>query len=1204
MWFEFFKFDLRYQLRQPLLWVVALILGAMAFGASTTDSVQIGGAIGNVNRNAPVVIAQLLGAFTLLSMFVVAIFIAGAVLRDTEIGISDMIFATPMRKLDYLAGRFLAGMVACIAIFIVISVGMFLGPLMPWVDVARVGPISLAPYFWGFAVLVIPNLLFIGALLMLLAATTRSMMMVYVGILAFFVLWVVAGVFGRDVNNEWIAVLTDPFGVRAFGRMVRYYSAAESNAGLPALGSFLLANRVLWSVVGLILLGATLVLFKPQREGTGRRWFGKAKAAAIVANDGGISALTSSLTSSPSVKLPRIEPTIGPSIAWTQVWAILCFDAKAVFKSVPFLVMLLFGVMNFIGSASVGGRLFGTTVYPVTQSMLQNLAGSYSFMLIIIITFYAGELIFKERQAKIADVTDALPVPDWVPLLAKSIALLGVIFGFMLAGVLAAIGFQLFKGGAPIELGLYLKGSFLAAMPFVLMGMGALVLQVITNNKFIGYLLIILLMVSQIVMGILNFSHNLYTFAGLPAINYSDMNGYGHFFTGWAWFALYWSLFVLASLILAKAFYARGLSQEWPLRVQRAKRNLTGATGVALGFCLTGFAATGVWIFYNTNSLNHYEAANVRMDKQAEYEKKYRKYKDLPHPKVTAVRADVDIYPAERRVMIKGHIVLQNKTAAALDTLRFQTSVNVETAWQNLPPHEVVLDDTKLGFKILKLKQPLAPQAKLEMDFTVKVENLGFTNSGAPNTVNLNGTFFNSSEFFPSLGYRDAVELRDRNERRKRGLGEPERMAKLENQAARINSMFGADGDWIDFETTVSTSADQIALSPGYLQKTWEKEGRRYFHYKMDRPMVPFFAYLSARWEVKKGDWKGLPIEIYYDKKHAYNVDRMIESSQKSLDYFTEHFTPYQHKQVRILEFPNYQQFAQSFANTIPYSEAIGFVADLRDKDDIDYVFYVTAHELAHQWWGHQVVGANMQGSTMLIESLSQYFALMVMEKEYGREKMRRFLRYELDRYLSGRGGELLEEQPLYRVENQQYIHYNKGSLIFYRLRDEMGDVALNRALKRFLQDKAYQEAPFTTTQELLTYIRAEAPAEKQALITDLFEKIVFYDNRVTKADAKKRPDGQWDVTLELRLAKREADGKGKETPRNYDEPVEIAIFARPEGGKEKDERVLFNEKRLLKDGDSTLTITVKEKPFEVGVDPYNKMIDRVPSDNRKEVSF
>ena len=166
----------------------------------------------------------------------------------------------------------------------------------------------------------------------------------------------------------------------------------------------------------------------------------------------------------------------------------------------------------------------------------------------------------------------------------------------------------------------------------------------------------------------------------------------------------------------------------------------------------------------------------------------------------------------------------------------------------------------------------------------------------------------------------------------------------------------------------------------------------------------------------------------------------MISATQKSLDYYTAQFTPYQHKQVRILEFPNYASFAQSFANTIPFSESIGFIADLRDKEDIDYVFYVTAHEMAHQWWGHQVTAANVQGSSMLIESLSQYSALMVMEKEYGRGKMRRFLRYELDRYLSSRGGEKIEELPLMRVENQQYIHYRKGSLVFYRLRDEIGD--------------------------------------------------------------------------------------------------------------------------------------------------------------------
>jgi ABC-2 type transport system permease protein len=744
----------------------------------------------------------------------------------------------------------------------------------------------------------------------------------------------------------------------------------------------------------------------------------------------------------------------------------------------------------------------------------------------------------------------------------------------------------------------------LGASGFILLGLLALVLQVLTNNKFIGYLMMILVLISQIVFGTLDLDHNLYNFAGSSATPYSDMNGYGHFLNGWSWFTLYWSLFTVALLILAQTFWVRGLSQEWRVRARLAMAKLNSKAGLALALSLTAFVFTGGWIFYNTNVLNQYQTKTAALDENADYEKKYKQYKNLPHPRLTDVRANVDIYPEQRKVVINGHYVLQNKSALPQDTLRIQLNTRVKTEWKNLPPHELVLDDKKLGFSIVKLKQALVAGDSLALDFVTTVENPGFTNSGAANTVNLNGTFFNNREFFPQFGYASDAEMRDRNERRKRGLGEPERMPKLEDESARAYHALGSEADWINFETTISTSADQIAMAPGYLQKSWEEKGRRYFHYKMDRPMMPFFAFLSARWEVKKGDWKGVPIEIYYDKKHAYNIDRMIEGTKKSLDYFTSNFTPYQHQQVRILEFPNYARFAQSFANTIPYSEAIGFIADLRDKDDIDYVFYVTAHEMAHQWWGHQVIGANMQGSTVLMESLAQYFALMVMEKEYGREKMRRFLKYELDGYLRGRGGELIEELPLARVEGQQYIHYQKGSLIFYRLRDEIGEEALNRALKRFLQDKAYQQAPYTTTKELLAYIREEAPKDKHALIADMFEKIVFYDNRVTEAKAVKRADGQWDVTMKLHLAKIEVDGKGKETPRVYDEPVEIAIFSRAPGAKEKDEKVLFIEKRLLQGNAPSVTITVKDKPFEVGVDPYNKMIDRVSKDNRKEVSM
>jgi ABC-type transport system involved in multi-copper enzyme maturation permease subunit len=1189
---EFFKFELDTQLRQPLLWVCALLFGALAFGATTTDAITVGGSIGNVNRNAPVVVAQLLGAFSLMSIFVVTIFIAGTVLRDSEVGISDMLFATPMKKRDYLVGRFAAGLVACLFIFAVIVVGMMLGPLMPWVDTQRVGPFPGAAYLWALGVIVVPNLFFIGALLMLLASTTRSIMLVYVGVLAFFVLWIVAGKFTSNIDNEWIAVLADPFGIRALARATRYFSTAESNAGLPAIAGYMLANRLVWAAVAMALFSLTMVLFKPQRAGTGKRLFGKAKV------------LAPAMPAPPQVALPRIEPRFTGATRAIQCWHIFAFDAAAVFRSVPFLVMLLFGVLNIVGSGSQMGKMFGTNVYPMTHLMVELLNSSFTFLLLIIVTFYAGELIFKERQARIADVRDAMPVPNWAPLVAKSLALVGVVLAFLFTGVLATIAIQLVKGGAPVEPLLYLKGVLLAGLPFILMGLIAVFLQVVTNNKFIGYLLMIVLMVSQVVAGVMHFDHNLYNIAGLPRTPYSDMNGYGHFIAGWAWFALYWTLFTVAALIVAQAFWVRGLSVAWRARVREAGRRLKGPSGMALAVCVLAFAGVGGWIFYNTNTLARYEAGDVAMDKQALYEKTYRKYKDLPHAKITDVRAAVDIYPEERRVMIKGSYVLENKTSQPLDTLRLQLNPDVVTTLSGLPAHRVELDDKKFGFKILKLAQALPPGGRLPLDFVVDVRRPGFSNGGSPDTINLNGTFFNNRAFFPLIGYQRDQELTDRNERRKRGLGEPERMAKLEDKAARTNSMFGADADWINFETVVSTSGSQIALAPGYLQKSWKENGRNYYQYKMDQKMMPFFAYLSADWQVKKGDWHGIPIEIYHDRKHGYNVDRMIAGTQKSLDYFTTQFTPYQHKQVRILEFPNYSSFAQSFANTIPFSESIGFIADLRDKEDIDYVFYVTAHEMAHQWWGHQVTAANVQGASMLVESLAQYSALMVMEKEYGRHQMRRFLRYELDRYLSSRGSEKIEELPLNRVENQAYIHYRKGSLIFYRLRDEIGEEALNRALKRFLQDKGYQESPFTTSAELLDYIRAEAPASKHALIADMFEKIVFYDNRVLEAKAKKRADGQWDVTMKLHLAKMEADGKGKETPRAYDEPVEIGVFARAKGAKEADERVLLLEKRVLTGDNPVVTVTVKEQPFEVGIDPYNKMIDRVSRDNRKEISI
>ncbi len=134
MFFEILRFDLRQQLKAPLFWIVALVFGALAFTLVSTDAVVIGGASGNVLRNAPTVIVRLLSFCTAFSMFLVPLFVAGAALRDFDERTAELIFTTPLSRTAYLGGRFTAGYLAALSILLLCAVGLALGEAMPWID--------------------------------------------------------------------------------------------------------------------------------------------------------------------------------------------------------------------------------------------------------------------------------------------------------------------------------------------------------------------------------------------------------------------------------------------------------------------------------------------------------------------------------------------------------------------------------------------------------------------------------------------------------------------------------------------------------------------------------------------------------------------------------------------------------------------------------------------------------------------------------------------------------------------------------------------------------------------------------------------------------------------------------------------------------------------------------------------------------------
>jgi ABC-2 type transport system permease protein len=1190
MFKEIFGFELRQQLKSPLFWMIAIAFGAIAFAAATSDSVQIGGGVGNVHRNAPLVVLNWMLAFTLIGMFLITVFVAGAALRDFEAGTADMFFATPLSRGAYLGGRFVAGYLTAVLVLVFVALGLTLGAHMPWVDPARLGPTEMRTFVYIFGLFVLPNLFFVAALLFMLATLTRSLLSTYIGVIAFFVLWQVANISIGNLQHLTLGALIDPFGFGAVDLAARYWSIEDRNTRLPEAGGLLLLNRAIWVGVGVVMMAAAMALFRPDREGF-KLWRRRAKAAPPAAPAGAVA------------RVPAVDLRTDGSARWAQFLKQARFDTRGVLTGVAFIVIVGFGLMNLGFSLAYGNQFADTKPYPVTHLMISSLQSSYNFLLIIIVGFYAGELVWRERTARVSEITDAFSLPDWIPLLSKLTAATAVIIAFLAAGVVECMGYQLIRSYTHLEPGLYLSSLALTALGFLLIAALAVFLQVIANNKFLGYLLFVVFLVSRIALSQLDFDHHLYNFGSAPNAPYSDMNGYGHFLAAHLWFRSYWTCFAVFLLVLAALYWPRGTALAWKERSQAARQRFRAPARILAAASLLGFVGIGAWIFYNTNVINIYTATDVGKRQRADYEKHYRQYKDMPQPRITDVKVDVDMYPSQRKVDVRGHYLLVNKTDTPIRDIHVRVPIEDKVISVSFAPHDTVSEDKIAGYTIYRLKQPMAPGASMDFDFVLQYWSKGFRNEPTDTNVVANGTFFNNFSF-PHFGYSEDGQLVDRNDRRKYGLGPVPRMAKIDDQPARKNSLFCCDADWVNFETTVSTEADQIALAPGYLEREWSEDGRRYYHYKMDKPIMDFFSFQSARYQVKRDKWNDVSVEVYYDSQHPYNVDRMIDSVKKSLAHFSEAYAPFQFKQMRILEFPQYASFAQSFANTVPYSESIGFIADLRNKDDIDYVFYVTAHEVAHQWWGHQVIGANVQGVTMLDETFAQYSSLMLQEKEYGRAKMRKFLKYELDSYLRGRGGELVEELPLALNENQAYIHYRKGSVAMYALKDYIGEDVVDRALAHFDRDKAFQQPPYTITTEFLDDLRQEADPRWQPLIDDLFTKITVFDNRVTEATAMKRADGKYDVTLKVHAQKTYADGQGKTTEAKIDTPIEIGVFARAPDGKEENQKVLLLEKRAVADGDSTIMLTVDELPYEAGIDPYNKLIDRVSDDNRMKVTM
>jgi ABC-2 type transport system permease protein len=1218
MFSTIFKQELKYWFHRPVFYIYAAIFLLLAFFISSTTAGIWDGITGTTGSsrivNSPINVSGLFNGFTVLIFFLFPSIIGVSIYRDFKSEMHTILYSYPFTKANYLFAKFFSGIVVVSAIVLMIALGMIIGFRFPGTNSAIVGDFSIMSYLQTYLVYILPNVLFFGAVVFAVVTFSRNIAAGFITvIILLFVQGAIANILSEPSQATLLAIL-DPFGSSAAAYYTKYWTVSEQNELQVPIRELIMYNRLLWLVISSLIFGLVFKYFKFSQNALTFS-FRKAKPErAIKTNFNGITKIT----------LPKVTQDYSFLQNLKTMWKLSNLDFKYIFKSLSFICILIVGVLMLVGTLFSSSEIFGTDTLPVTWQMLGG-GNVFSVLVLNVCTFlYAGMLVQRARMAKISHLVDSTPIPNWTLLFSKLIALLKMQLVLLLVIMVSGMLFQVYKGFYDFEIGHYVKELFgLKFLNYAVWALLAIFIQTLVKNQYLGFFVLLILAIGIPFLTLIGIENSVLKYNEGPGDSYSDMNSYGSGLSRYLWYKLYWILGGTLLLILSMLLWVRGLPSSFAERIYIAKQRFTIPKIASLGLVLIAFLTLGTTIFLETKPKNRDNSASKQAELNAvKWEKTYKKYEGYKQPRVVAVNAEMHIFPKKRTYKASAVFTLVNKTNIAIDSV-FLNHNSLESTFEFNKLNALVLEDSIFHFDIYKFDKKIQPGDSLQL--TIHVKSKENTRFQKKSLVRANGTFINNFAIFPSFGYTSSGELTDNETRKKYNLPSNNLRPHPSDSTALGNTYISKDSDWIDFEATVSTSKDQIAIAPGYLQKEWMEGNRKYFHYKMDSKILNFYAFNSARYEVKKEMWNGISLEIYYHKPHDYNLDRMLKGMKASVSYNEKNFSPYQHKQLRIIEFPRTAgTFAQAFANTIPFSEGFGFIADVDEanEDGVDYPFAVTVHEVAHQWWAHQVIGADVLGATMLSESLSEYVSLKVLEHQYGKPKMRTFLKEALDGYLMQRTFETKRENPLMYNDGQGYIRYQKGSLVFYALSDYIGEENLNGALKKYVEKVKFQEPPYTTSIEMLNYIREVTPDSLSYLIKDMFETITLYKNRIVDVKSTELEDGKYQVDIEFEVSKYRNDEKGRKF---YGENVgdtlsyktdkmskpllsvpladyiDIGVFSEEEIDGKKKEKQLYFQKHKITQIHNKITLIVVEKPIEVGVDPYNKLIDTKSDDNRRK---
>jgi ABC-2 type transport system permease protein len=1163
-------FELRYHFRQVTFIIAALIFFLLGMAAVH------GGFGSEVYKNGPFSISNVIGLLSLCSIFASTLLCANVVLRDTAYKMDAILFTSSVKRLPYFLTRLLGLLTAVFIILCCAAVGMAAGSFL--VSPEELGPFNFIYFIQPLLVLGLPNILFSSAFIFGVGLLTQNARAVYAAGVLLYVLYWIGSIVGNSpllANSSLsvdgpgtVALLSDPFGLSVFFFETRTWTAVQRNTQLFPLQGVFLFNRLLWSGIGLLILLLSYRLFRFQL-----------KLPAASKKDKRSSRQVAPV---PYRSIP-VHPQ-GARYQWKAFRSQMKLEAVSLFRHIPFMVMLILWVFMYAIETrdSLFGGPYSIRSYPATSMILQELRSIKPAMLLII--FYAAELIWRERGANVQALVYSTPIRNFVPWAAKMVALGILIAVIITANIGIGIGLQLSSGYSQLELASYATLYYYSGLPLLLFAVLVVFIMSFTSNKYLGMLFCLL------VAGLILFSprigieHYLLRYASVPDMFNSSMNGFGHYAGAFNWYMLYWSGLAIVLSLISIALWQNNRQLSFIQRVKTAGREWQTAGKIIFVLGLFVWIGAGIWIYHQTNIIGKYKNRFAQKDWRLDYEKKYKGIADVYQPIIKDVKTIVDLFPDEQTYTVKGTYRLKNESTAPVTTLWLGTDPEVSSADFSIASAKEGLYDKEFNEWRYDLITPLLPGKETEIHFSLKAVRSGFVPFNNEHSVVENGSYIELEKYLPFLGYNDRYESGDKVARKKWGLPEEPIALSPDTIYHRVN-----------YETTISTAAGQQVVTVGELQKEWKEGNRNYFHYKTTEPSAFMFALSSARYAIQKENYKGITLSILYQPGHTYNVPAIMQGMKDALDYGSAHFSPYLHKHLTLAELPQYRGAATAYPGVIFSAENINFLSDFSDTTKVNQAYAITTHETTHQWWGAMFEPAASPGNKLLTESLAKYTEAMIIEHRFGKMHLRNYLQADSRLYAIYRSMED-DEMPLDSAVGQPFVYYQKGGLAMYAIKESIGEEKITHALQNLLvkhNEPGFKANPVDLKKELCK----DATPAQTALIDDQLSRMITWNLKLKLLECKPLPDGRFSVTVQATIEKNNGRYHSfKPVPVNDD--IDIAVFEQQPELWNRATQPLYLQKHHFTGGETKLTIIVNKRPGAVGIDPYSYMLEENIQDN------